>query len=133
MTAPATKIRVDKWLWAARFFKTRSLATHAVTGGRVHVNDERVKPARLVGVGDALTVSKGEIVFEITIVAVSSQRRPAVEAQLLYEESEQSVKNRAEQRELKKIMKLSMMAPQSKPNKRDRRKIRAFTRGNSEK
>jgi ribosome-associated heat shock protein Hsp15 len=87
-------VRIDKWLWAARFYKTRSLAAAAVAGGKVRVNRARVKPARPVKVGDALEVHKGGYEYSITVLAVSGQRGSATLAQNLYQESPDSVRKR---------------------------------------
>lgn len=128
MTTPANSIRIDKWLWAARFFKTRSLASKAVNGGKVHVNGGRVKSSRAVHIGDKLVISKGEFDFDVVILAINAYRRPAAEARLLYEESEKSVERRREQRELRKMFHAGHTTPAKKPDKRDRRKIREFIR-----
>lgn len=121
-------VRLDKWLWAARFFKTRSLASQAVNGGKVHVNGNRCKAAHTVVVGDRLTISIGPAEFHITVLAISRFRRPASEARLLYIEAEESVKAREQQRELKRLSNAGFTAPAKKPGKRDRRKILSFTR-----
>lgn len=121
-------VRLDKWLWAARFFKTRSMAAKAVNGGKVHLNSQRVKAARNVAVDDTLTITKGHIEFHVTVLGLSAYRRPAKEAQLLYVESEQSIKNREEQRDLRRMSNAGYAAPAKKPGKRDRRKIKSFTR-----
>jgi ribosome-associated heat shock protein Hsp15 len=84
------KIRIDKWLWAARFFKTRAIAADAVEGGKVHLNGARVKPAKTLRVGDGLRVRQGPFEFELVVRALSGRRGPAPEAALLYEETEQS-------------------------------------------
>jgi ribosome-associated heat shock protein Hsp15 len=123
------KVRIDKWLWAARFFKTRSMAAQAVSGGKVHVNGARVKPARVVQVGDELRIRRGEIEFVIIVNGVSDKRGPAKEAQLLYEETEDSINIREETRELKRIEAAGKMyGPVKRPDKRARRQIRSFTR-----
>ena len=122
------EVRLDKWLWAARFFTTRSMAAKAVSGGKVHLNGHRVKPSRSVQVGDKLLITKGEIEFRVEISGVNKFRRPASEARLLYEELEESVKAREEQRQFKKMVRAGYSAPEGRPSKRDRRKIRAFTR-----
>ncbi len=124
----ADDVRLDKWLWAARFFKTRSQAAQAVSGGKVHLNGGRVKPARKVQVGDELVIGRGILVFRVTVLAVCVRRRPAVEARQLYEESEESIRERELQREQRRLMNMDRMAPVRKPDKRDRRKIRSFTR-----
>jgi len=89
-----TALRLDKWLWAARFFKTRGLAAEAIQGGRVHLNGKRVKPARSVRIGDRLEIHKGEVRFELEVAALSRQRRPAPEARRLYAETEASLAQR---------------------------------------
>ncbi len=91
MSEPADRVRVDKWLWAARFFKTRSLASDAVEGGKVHVGGERVKPAKAVKVGDALTIRVGAFQWQVKVLALSDRRGPATEAQKLYVESPESL------------------------------------------
>lgn len=90
MSEEAGRVRVDKWLWAARFFKTRSMAADAVDGGKVHVNGERVKPAKMVKPGDQLAVRIGPYVWNVTVLGLSDRRGPAVEAQKLYVEGEAS-------------------------------------------
>lgn len=121
-------VRIDKWLWAARFFKTRSIAAKAVQGGKVHLNGGRVKAARNVKTGDEMVISKAPYTFRITVLAVSELRRPAVEARLLYEESEESIREREQQRDLNRMMNAGHTAPAGRPDKRDRRKIKEFIR-----
>jgi len=128
MSEKPIQIRLDKWLWAARFFKTRSLATQAVQGGKVHLNGRRIKPSRHVKVGELLSIKKGELIFSVTVLGLSAYRRPAPEARLLYEESEESLKSREEQRETRKLIRAPAGSPSSRPGKRDRRKIREFIR-----
>ena len=122
------KQRLDKWLWAARFFKTRALASEAVAGGRVHVNGERVKPARSVKVGDRLNITRAPFEFEVFILGLNQQRRPAAEAQLLYQETEASIKQREQQRDMQRVMNASMTFSDKKPGKKDRRQIVRFKR-----
>ncbi len=125
-----TKVRLDRWLWAARFFKTRSLATQAVTGGRVHVNGDRVKPARAVQTGDTLSINTGETKFVVQVLSVAEKRGPAKIARTLYQETEESIVAREKATELKKLQGNGAVvhAPVQRPGKRDRRKIRSFTR-----
>lgn len=122
------KIRIDKWLWAARFFKTRSLATQAVQGGKIHVNGSRVKPSRIVALGDVLSINCYEQFFTVTITGLNNFRRPASEARLLYEETEQSEKDRQVQRDMRRLVRAPGVSPAKRPGKRDRRKIREFIR-----
>jgi ribosome-associated heat shock protein Hsp15 len=122
------KVRLDKWLWAARFYKTRSLATEAINGGHVHLNGARVKPSRNVRLEDEVRIKKGTTEFIVHIKGLSEQRGPASVAQTLYEESEASRiarENHAEQRRLRAA---SGPAPQKRPDKRARRHIIRFTR-----
>ena len=128
MESAAAVVRLDKWLWAARFFKTRSMATHAVNGGKVRYNDARTKAAKNVAVGDRLIINTGHEEFQVTVLAVSATRRPAREARLLYEESEESVRQREEQREMRRLLNAGGMTPARRPDKRDRRKIKSFLR-----
>lgn len=115
-------VRLDKWLWAARFFKTRSLAASAVTGGKVHVNGTRTKPGRTVSVGDKLNITKGPYAFEIVVRGLSVKRGRAKVAQTLYEESEESLRIRLALTEQLKLDRLFASRPDRRPDKRDRRR-----------
>jgi ribosome-associated heat shock protein Hsp15 len=121
-------IRLDKWLWAARFFKTRSMAATAINGGKVHLNGSRVKASRVVAIDDQLIITIGVMSFHITVLGILKYRRPAKEAKLLYVESEESIKTRREESDLRRMSNNGYAAPGSKPTKRDRRKIITFTR-----
>jgi ribosome-associated heat shock protein Hsp15 len=121
-------VRIDKWLWAARFFKTRALAAQAVSSGKALVGGNRVKSSRLVRVGEVVRIRRDEVEWTITILALSSCRRPAVEARLLYEESAQSLQLRQEAAAMRSLLHTGQSIPAKRPDKRDRRKIRAFIR-----
>ncbi|MFZ2171570.1 MAG: S4 domain-containing protein [Methylococcaceae bacterium] len=121
-------IRLDKWLWTARFFKTRKLAADAISGGKVHVNNQRTKPGKEVSPGTKLNITKDTYRWDVTIIALSSQRRPAKEAVLLYEETaeshakrQQQIIQQREQREL-----FDFGGQDHKPNKKERRLIHRF-------
>ncbi len=120
-------IRLDKWLWAARFFKTRKLAADAVTGGKVHLNGQRTKPGKEVKPGSKLFISKDKYTWDITVLGVNQQRRPAKEAVLLYEESSESHQKRQEQIVLQK-QERELFEPHRdrRPNKKQRRQIHRF-------
>ena len=122
------KVRLDKWLWAARFFKTRSMAANAVSGGKVHFNGKRVKSAKNVQMGDELRIKKGQVEFVVIIKSINDKRRPFSEAALLYEETEESINSRqekAEERRLQRDIADNHMLSR-RPSKRDRRLIRSF-------
>ena len=124
-----TRVRVDKWLWAARFYKKRSLSADAVEGGKVQVNGERVKPAKVLKPGDAVSVRNGPYAWEITVLALSERRGSAAEAAKLYSESGESRKAREEKIALMKIERQSNPFPGGRPTKKARRQIIKFVRG----
>lgn len=121
-------VRIDKWLWAARFFKTRSLAAEAVAGGKVHVDGQRVKPARAVRVGDEVRIRKGALEFTVHVCAVSARRGSASVAQTLYEETATSIAARQALAEQRKLAALASPGVGAKPDKRSRRQIIRFIR-----
>ena len=126
------KTRLDKWLWAARFYKTRHLAAEAINGGHVHHNGHRVKPSRVIQVADKLTVHKTPFTFEITVQGLSIRRGPAKEARLLYSEQEESIKKREELAEQRKLNAAQFPHAERRPDKRDRRRIIRFKNINRE-
>lgn len=119
-------VRLDLWLWAARFYKTRSLAKHAIETGKVDVGGQRAKPSRVVRVGDAMRVMRGEEIFEIEVRGLSDTRGPASVAQTLYAESEASRARREAERATRAAARAGYQAPETKPDKRARRLIRAL-------
>jgi len=118
-------IRADKWLWAARFFKTRSLAMAAINGGKVHLNGARIKPARKLDTGDRLTIRKGPYSFTITVTGLSLQRGPAEVARSLYCESQESRQQRQQLREQLQLQGRPGRH-ETRPDKRQRRQIHQF-------
>lgn len=124
----ADPVRIDKWLWAARFFKTRSLARAAVSGGKVALNGNRVKPARTLAEGDELRIQRGEEVFTVHVALLSGQRGPASEAQKLYEETEESRQKREALAEQKALQRAERSGRERRPDKRQRRQIIRFRR-----
>lgn len=120
-------LRLDKWLWAARFFKTRALAVAAIKGGKVHLNGSRVKPSRVLHIGDLLDITRGELSFVVNVMGLNDKRRPAKEAQLLYVETEESKterENLLEQRRLES----RFVSHDRRPDKKQRRQIHRFKR-----
>ena len=118
------RVRIDKWLWAARFFKTRSLATDAVDGGKVDVNGARVKPAKLVGVGDEVRVRVGTQLVTVKITDTAERRGSATIAATLYTETEESTAARAREAEQRRLGAVAF--DEGRPDKRDRRDLRKF-------
>lgn len=114
-------VRIDKWLWAARFFKTRTLASDAVDNGKVRLNDERTKPAHSLKTGDILAIDNGSSVWEVTVLFLSDTRSSAAIAQTLYREAEQSVVKRAMLAEDRRYFREPTMEIKGRPTKRDRR------------
>ncbi|MDX1341820.1 MAG: ribosome-associated heat shock protein Hsp15 [Reinekea sp.] len=120
-TAP--QVRLDKWLWAARFFKTRALAKTAVEGGKVHYNKARAKPSRTVEMGASIRLQLGWDEKTIIIREIHDKRRGAPEAQQMYEETPESIEKRLQRAEQRKGMNLSAQSPDHRPNKKERRDI----------
>ncbi|MEE9413117.1 MAG: S4 domain-containing protein [Methylococcales bacterium] len=122
--------RLDKWLWAARFFKTRKLATDAINGGKIHLNDQRTKPGKEIKVGSKLEIMKEPYRWEIEVLALNQQRRPAVEAVLMYKESPHSLEKRLSEIALQKEKRELFATRDERPTKKQRRQIHQFKRGN---
>lgn len=126
------KIRLDKWLWAARFYKTRNLAKEAIESGKVQYNDVRAKASKDVEMGALIRLRTGWDEKVVVVKNLSGQRRSAQEAQWLYEETAESVQYRQEQAELRKHMQQHLIAPATKPNKKERRQIHQFKEKSTE-
>jgi ribosome-associated heat shock protein Hsp15 len=122
------QIRIDKWLWAARFFKTRSLAAEAVAGGKVEVNGARAKPSRNVRPGETVNIHRGPFEWTIVVRAIAKRRGAAPEARLLYEETEQSLRNREAAAAQLKFERPPEFDLPGRPSKKDRRAIQRFTK-----
>ena len=122
------RMRLDKWLWAARFFKTRALATEAINGGKIHLNGQRAKPGKDISVGVRLEISKDQYTWDLTVKALNAQRRPAAEAALLYEETAASLAKRQAEIERRRLEHEQGGAPEQRPDKKDRRMIHRFKR-----
>lgn len=120
--ASSTPVRADVWLWAARFFKTRSLAKQAIDGGKIDLNDGSCKPAKVVYVGDVFRIGRGEERLEVEVLALSEKRGSASVAQALYRESEASIAARDAAKAQRKLV--GAMAPPGRPDKQARRELR---------
>jgi len=125
MTEP---VRIDRWLWAARFFKTRGLARKAIEGGKIHLRGRRVKPSKAIQPGDRLQIQRGEELFDIEITGLSTRRGPAEAARRLYTESEESILARAQRAEQLRLQRSqdNLARHSRRPDKRQRRQIRQF-------
>jgi ribosome-associated heat shock protein Hsp15 len=129
MDEPAARLRIDKWLWAARFFKTRSLAAQAVEGGRVQVNGERVKPAKALRPGDGVVVNIGGLEWAIEVRSLSARRGPAEEARKLYEERADSRARRQAVLDARRHAPEPSLGLRGRPTKRDRRRLKRLVGG----
>ncbi len=124
------RVRLDKWLWAARFYKTRALAREAIEGGKVHYNNQRCKPGKTVETGARLTLRMGWLEKVVIIDGISDRRRGAPEAQALYHETEESIKKREDLSWQRKTMQAAQLPPARRPSKKDRRNIQRFREQN---
>ena len=121
-------IRIDKWLWNARFFKTRSLAAEAITGGKIDVNGARTKPSRIMHIGDQLSIRRGPYEWTVVVKGIAKLRGPASEAQLLYEETEESIRKREMASAQLKLERPPEFHSPGRPSKKDRRAVLRFTK-----
>jgi ribosome-associated heat shock protein Hsp15 len=126
------KVRIDKWLWASRFFKTRGKARTAIMGGKVHLNDKRVKPGRILSIDDRLQIQRGEEAFSITVVQLSDRRGPAIQAQQLYREDEESRLRRETESEQRALLRAARAGRERRPDKKQRRTLIKFRRDESQ-
>lgn len=119
-------VRIDKWLWAARFFKTRSLAKKSVEQGKIKVSGQKCKPSRNVQLGDMVIIKKSDLIWEVEITGLAEKRGSATIAQTLYEETQESINQRESQTLLKKAEYHSTPKPDKRPTKKQRRDIKSF-------
>ena len=129
MSPEKDNARLDLWLWASRFFKTRAQAQKAIKGGKVNLNGQRIKPAKPVSVGDRLVISKNELTYTIDVTELSEKRLSASLAQTLYQETPKSQAEREEKMATRQAERHSEAKPIKRPDKRQRRQLRALTRG----
>lgn len=122
----STPVRLDKWLWAARFYKTRSMASDAVNGGHVHINGQRCKSSKTVQVGDEIKITKKSVNITIMVEGLSVKRGPASQAQSLYKETEQSIRQREMTKLQRQAHNLANPHPSRRPDKRQRRQLKAW-------
>ena len=128
----APDVRLDKWLWAARFYKTRALAREMIEGGKVHYNGQRSKPSKIVELNATLTLRQGNDERTVIIKAITEHRRPAAEAVEMYEETAESVAKREKMALARKMNALTMPHPDRRPDKKERRDLMKFKYGDSE-
>lgn len=129
---PVAAVRLDKWLWAARIYKTRALAREMIEGGKVHYNGQRSKPGKVVELNATLTIRQGNDERTIVVKDITEQRRPASEAVALYEETTESIEKREKMALARKMNALTMPHPDRRPDKKERRDLMRFKHGDSE-
>ena len=120
------EVRLDKWLWAARFYKTRAIAREMIEGGKVHYNGQRSKPGKVVELNAELTLRQGNDERTVVVADISAQRRPASEAQQLYRETHASIEKREKMAQARKMNALTMPHPDRRPDKKERRDLMKF-------
>lgn len=125
-------VRLDKWLWAARFYKTRAIAREMVEGGKVHYNGQRSKPSKIVELNATLTLRQGNDEKTVKVLAITEQRRPATDAVQLYEETAESITKREKVALARKMNALTMPHPDRRPDKKERRDLMKFKHGGNE-
>jgi ribosome-associated heat shock protein Hsp15 len=128
----STAVRLDKWLWAARFYKTRAIARAMIEGGKVHYNGQRSKPSKVVELNAQLTLRQGNDERTVVVKGITEQRRPATEAVTLYEETAESIEKREKVALARKLNALTMPHPDRRPDKKERRDLMRFKYGDSE-
>lgn len=129
---PTEGVRLDKWLWAARFYKTRAIAREMIEGGKVHYNGQRSKPSKVVELNALLTLRQGNDERTVVVKGITEQRRPATEAVTLYEETTESIEKREKVALARKLNALTMPHPDRRPDKKERRDLMRFKYGDSE-
>lgn len=129
---PAQEVRLDKWLWAARFYKTRAFAREMIDGGKVHYNGQRSKPSKIVELNATLTLRQGNDERTVIVKRITDQRHPASEAVELYEETAESIEKREKMAQARKLNALTMPHPDRRPDKKERRDLMKFKSGGSE-
>ena len=129
---PVAAVRLDKWLWAARIYKTRALAREMIEGGKVHYNGQRSKPGKVVELNATLTIRQGNDERTIVVKGITEQRRPASEAVALYEETAESIEKREKMAQARKLNALTMPHPDRRPDKKERRDLIKFKNGENE-
>lgn len=129
---PVVAVRLDKWLWATRIYKTRALAREMIEGGKVHYNGQRSKPGKVVELNATLTIRQGNDERTIVVKGITEQRRPASEAVALYEETAESIEKREKMALARKMNALTMPHPDRRPDKKERRDLMRFKHGDSE-
>lgn len=125
-------IRLDKWLWAARFYKTRAVAREMIEGGKVHYNGQRSKPSKIVELNAMLTLRQGNDERTVKVLGITEQRRPATEAVQLYEETAESIEKREKMALSRKMNALTMPHPDRRPDKKERRDLMKFKHGGND-
>ena len=118
-----TRVRLDLWLWAARFFKTRRLAVEAIKAGHISMGSVAAKPSRELRIGDEMSIKKGSVTFSVKVLDLDDKRGPATRAQQLYEETPESIATRERQRQLQRLGALTTPHPHNRPDKRDRKRL----------